>query len=817
MIGRLGELNMSGLLADIHFGFRLLRKSPEVTTVAVIAMAIAIGVAGTIFSVVNTVLIQPLPCSDPARLVSVWQVDPANPATWQPAAAGNYVDWHTMSQSFEKIGAAVNVSRTLTSFDEPETPLMQMVSSGYFDVLGIKPILGRTFTTDEDIPGAKAVLVLSYELWQRRFNSDLNIIGQTTELDGQTCEIIGVMPEGFDNPIFGLTERPQVWLQLTLPQSGLDRRGKDHYVIARLASGRTVNQAQQEMTRISEELKQQHPDTNRNVAALVAPLKESVVRGVRPAVLLLLGAVFFVLLIASSNVAHLLLARSVAREQEFALRRALGAGTGRLVRQLIVESLSLMMLCTIPGLLLTIWGTQSVGLLIPAGLNIPHFDFIVDSNVIVFTLAISIIAGVVLGLVPAIYARRVNLVSGLVGAGRTSGSFSSQRIQKVLVVGEIALSLSLLICAGLMVQSFRNLQRVDQGFDPANVLTFRVSTRGAEYKESQQRARFFKEVRDSLSTMPGVLSVGMAQFHPFYPQFGATIVALEGEPVPEPGKEPRVSAIRNTPDYFSAMKIPLLQGRLFSEYDTDTTQLVVVVSAKMAHQMWGNADPIGKRLAIGNSREGFREVVGVVGDVRTDSFPPDPQSTVYLPMEQDTAPTGVAYVLRTADSPLTYVDAAKKKVWSIDRSLPVFLVRSMEEIVSGMDWRTRFVMSLLAIFSVLSLLLAITGIYAALSYVVSKRAREIGIRMALGAQKGDVLKLLFGQGIKLTFLGIALGALASFALTRVMSNLLFGISSSDAMTFVTVSALLTGVAAIACLVPARRATKVDPIIALKSQ
>ena len=808
---------MSGWLSDVRFGLRLLRRNPEVTAIAVLAMAIAIGVAGTVFSVTNAVLIQPLPFSDPERLVAIWQVDPANASLWRPVAAGNYTDWQRMSQSFEKVGAAVNISKTLTSFDEPDTPLMQTVSSGYFDALGVQPMMGRTFAPEEDRPGARAVMVMSYELWHRRFGEDPNILGRTTELDGVSYEIIGVMPPGFDNPIFGLTVSPDAWLTLAPTESGLDRRGNDHYVIARLAGGVTLSQAQQELTSISQELKQQYPDTNQNIAALVAPLKESVVRGVRQAVLLLMGAVLFVLLIASSNVAHLLLTRSVVREREFAVRQALGAGTVRLLRQLVVESLSLMMLCAGPGLLLTIWGTASVGMLIPTGLNIPHFDFQVDRNVILFTLAIFVLAGIVLGLIPALYARRVSIVSGLAGTGRATGSPGSRRLQRFLVIGETALSLALLVGAGLMVQSFRNLQRLDQGFDANNLLTFRVSTRGAAYKDSESRQRFFKEIGDRFAKIPGVLSVGGAQSHPFYPQFGLTTVTVEGQPAPEPGNEARATAIRSTPDYFSAMKIPLFRGRLFTENDTMGVPPVAVISAKMARQLWGAEDPLGKRLSFASGRNVLRLVVGIVGDVRTDAFPPDPQPTMYIPLEQETAPATFAYVLRTTSSPLAFTEAAAKEVRAVDRAMPVYLVRSMEEIVSGLDWRTRFVMSLLAIFSVLSLLLAVTGIYAALSYVVSQQTREIGIRMALGAEKREVLKLVLGQGMKLALTGVTIGLIASFVVTRLMGSLLFSVSATDPVTFIAIPLILTGVALAACFVPARRAAKVDPMVALRQE
>ncbi|MFL6273965.1 MAG: ABC transporter permease [Blastocatellia bacterium] len=808
---------MTGWLSDLRFGLRLLRRNLEVTLVAVLAMALAIGVAGTVFSVVNAILIQPLPFSQPHRLVAVWQVDPANPAQWRPCAPGNYADWRRMNGSFEEIGAAVSISKTLTSFDEAETPLMQMVSAGYFETLGVRPILGREFTPEEDRRGARAVVLLSYELWQRAFGGDGAVIGRTTELDGVPFEIVGVMPADFDNPIFGLTERPQAWIPLALPENGLDRRGNDHVVVARLAAGVSVDQAQQELSRLSAALKEQYPDTNRNVTALVVPLKESIVRGVRPAVLLLLGAVLFVLLIASSNVAHLLLTRSVVREREFALRRALGASASRLLRQLVIESLLLMTCCAVPGLLLTLWGTHSVGWLIPTGFNIPHFDFQIDRNVLLFTLLIALLPGLMLGLIPALYARRVNLVKGLTGTARATGSPGSRRLQRFLVIAETALSLALLIGAGLMVQSFRNLQRLDQGFDPTNVLTFRVSTRGAQYQESDRRQRFFKEVNDRLTAMPGVEAVGATQFHPFYPQFGATTVLLEGQPLPEPGKEPRATAIHSSPDYFSAMRIGLLRGRLFTEADTGATPAVVVISATMAQALWSSEDPLGKRLKIKGSGDVYRQVVGIVSDVRTDQFPPDPQPTVYMPIEQDVAPPTIAYVMRTTSDPKAFVEAAKREVHAVDRAMPVYLVRSLAEIVGGLDWRTRFVMSLLAIFSVLSLLLAVTGIYAALSYVVSQRTREIGVRMAIGAERRDILRLVVAQGMRLTLIGIGIGVVAAVALTRLMASLLFGVSATDPVTFVLLTLLLLLVALLACYLPARRATQVDPIVALRCE
>jgi putative ABC transport system permease protein len=808
---------MLGLVTDLRFAWRLLRRNFEITVVAMLAMAVAIGVAATMFSVVNAVLIQPLGFHRPDRLVAIWQVDPATPATWRPSAPGNFADWRRISQSFSQIGAAVNASKTLTSFEEPETPLVQQVSYGYFDALEVHPLIGRTITPDEDRPSARAVVVLSYDLWQRGFGGDRSIIGKTTELDGVPHEVIGVMPAEFDNPIFGLTERPQLWVPLALPENGLDRTRNDIYVVARLRDGVSVIQARDELTRISAEIREQYPDTNANINALVTPLKEIIVRGIRPAVLLLLGAVLILLLIASSNVAHLLLTRSVVREREFALRQSLGASSVRLIRQLVIESLVLMTVCVVPGYFLTVWGTKSVGLLIPPGLNIPQFEFAIDRNVILFALAIAALPGLVLGLVPALYARRINLVSGLNASSRASGSRGNRRLQKALVVGEVALSMALLICAGLMVKSFRHLQSLDQGFDPKNVLTFRVSTRGAAYKENEQRQRFYKQVHDRLSNLPGVLAVGAVQHHPVYPQFGLTTAIVEGQPLPESGREPIVSALRCTPDYFGAMKIDLVDGRLFTELDTAGTQPVALVSAKAATLLWGGESPLGKRIAVAASRNVMRQVVGVVRDVRSDSFPPDPKPTIYMPLEQDSAPAAIAFVLKTESSPRTLVEAATREAQAVDRAMPVYLVRTMDEIVSGMDWRTRFVVSLLAIFSSLSLLLALTGIYAALSYLVSQRTRDIGIRMALGARRADVLWLVVKEGLNLSLTGVAIGLVGAFAMTQWMSSLVYGVATTDLVTYALIAVSMTAVSLLACFVPARRGTRVDPVIALRSE
>lgn len=807
----------SGFLLDLRFGWRLLRRNPETTIAAVIAMALAIGVAGTMFSVVNAILIQPLPFSEPQSLIGIWHIDGRNTTTWRPTSAANFLDWSKTNRSFESIGAAVNTSRTLTSFDDPETPLMQLVSRGYFDTLGVRPLLGRTFSSEDDRYGANAVMLLSYELWQRRFAGDLSIVGKSTNLDNVSYEVIGVMPQGFDNPIFGLTEKPQVWLPLRHPATGGDRRNNDHFVIARLKKGVSMPEAQDDILRISAAIAEQFPDTNRNVTARVAPLKEIIVRDVRGAVWFLLGSVLLVVLIASANVAHLQLSRSIERGREFAVRRALGASTGRVIRQLLSESVVFMILCALPGLLLTLWGTRVVGKLIPAGLNIPQFEFQMDLNVAVFTLLISLLPAVLLGLVPAIHAGRAQIVKGLGGMTRSAGSASANRFQKMLVVGEAALSLALLVGAALMLQSFRNLEGLDQGFDPSQTLTFRVSTRGAEYQPNERKQRFFKELHDRFSAIPGITAVGAAQSHPFYPQFALTTALPEGRPVPEPGKELRLTALRCTPQYLPAMRIQLLRGRLLDDSDGNMRTPVALVSVKAARLLWANEDPIGKRVALGASPSVLREVVGLVADVRSDRFPPEPQPTLYLPVEQDVVPAALAYVLRTNGEPMHFLEAVRKEVAQVDRSMPVYLARSMEEIIAGLDWRTRFVTSLLSIFSGLAVMLSLTGTYAALSYVVSQRAREIGVRVALGASRRDVMGMVAGQGLRLALTGSIVGVTASLALSRLLASLLYGVGATDALTLAAAATLVIVASVVASAIPAWRASRVDPLIAIRSE
>ncbi len=807
---------MSSWIRDIRFGFRMLRKSPEITSVAVLAMAIAIGATTTIFSVVNGVLLEPLPFEDTGSMVSIWQIDPARPEVWSTTAAATYVAWRDRTTTFSEVTSARNRSFTLSSFEDGDTPLMRQVAHNYFDLLGAQPFLGRTFRAQDDVPGAPPTVILSYELWQKRFGSDPDAVGRTTELDDVSHEIIGVMPQGFDNPVFGLVDLPQAWLPYRYGTTGLNRQDNGHLVIARLAPGTTLEQAQADLDRLSGELQKELPETHDRVAALVAPIKERMVRNVRPGLLMLFGAVVFVLLVACGNVANLLLARALTRQKEMSLRRALGANLGHLSRQLVVESLLLTTVGAGFGLLLAVWGTQAVGLLIPDGFNVPDAAFEIDLRVLLFTLGVAVLTGMLFGLLPASIALRSDLESDLgSGTQRTTAGGRNQRLRSLLVIAEVALSLVLLIAAGLMVRSFLRLEGLNPGFDARNVLTFRVSTRGEKYADPARRTRFYEEVAEELATIPGVRAASAAQALPIFGQFRDLPVSLDAEPAPEPGSEPVVLVRRVVPGFLDAFGVPLLKGRALSRFDDADAAPVVVISKTMARQLWGSRDPIGESLTLIDGQGISRQVVGIAGDVRSDGTPPDPQPIVYLPLAQDAAPvTSMGYIVRTEGPPMAVLESARAKVRGVDRGMPLYLARTLDQQIHILDWQSRFLMSLLALFAVLALALATTGIYGVLSYTVSKRSREIGIRMALGARRKDVVSMIVRGGLSLALAGILGGLVAALGFSQVLASQLYGVSATDPMTYLTLALALAVTAVAASVIPALRATRVDPAVTL---
>jgi putative ABC transport system permease protein len=808
---------MADWLRDLKLGVRVLYRTPQLSVVGIVALGLAIGAATTAFSVANRLLIHPLPFPRPDRLIAIWQVDPGRSTNWQRASVGNFLDWRRLAGSVDLMAGGQNASLTLTSFEDGDTPLIRRVTRGYFELLGATPLLGRTFRPEEDRPGGPTAILLSYELWQRRFGGDPGVIGRTTELDRRPFSIVGVMPRDFENPVFGPGVRPQAWIPAQLAESGLERGAvaNGFLVMARLRDGVSLQQAREEMAAIGQRLQREYPDANRNVDVLVTSAAEPIVRRSRPAMLLLLGSVLLVLLVACANVANLLLTRTVERQGELAIRRALGASSGVLGRQLLAEGLVLAAAGGAIGLLGAWWGTRAVLGLLPESPLIPQFDFTPDATVLGFALSVTVAAGMALVLLPMLQIlRRGSQQPLLPGAHRVTGDRERRRTRGALVVGEVALSLALLIAAGLMMRSFARLQTLDPGFDPEGLLTFRVSTRGERYQDAEARLAFFRDVRDKIAAAPGVSAVGVSQAHPFFAAFGDTPVSLGRAPAAD-GSEPRMAVRQVLPGYFEAMRMRLQEGRSIEETDTGDSAPVAVISRTAARQLALDRGAVGETLTILDGRRISRRVVGVVSDVRSAESPPEPLPVVYIPLAQDPAPTSMAFVVRAPGSPASLLRMVEERVRSVDPLMPVYLVQTMRSLLETLDVRTRFLGSLLAVFAALGLVLALTGTYAVLSYAISRRSRELGIRMALGARRRDVVGMVLAGAGRLAVLGIAIGVASALALSRALESQLYGIGARDPSTYTSLSVLVACVVLLAAALPALRASRVDPVRTLR--
>jgi putative ABC transport system permease protein len=813
--GARGRTNMLGdLWQDLRYGLRMLLKSPGFTIVAVIALALGIGANSAIFSVVNTVLLRPLPYKAPERLVMVWEDDTKDGHPRDTPAAANYIDWRDQNQVFEGMSAIADVSFNLTGSGEPERISGRRVSANLFSLLGVEPQLGRAFTPEEDQPSAARVAIMSHGLWQRRFGSDAKIIGQSLTLNGQSVTVVGVMPPHFQFP----SREDELWIPIAFTSQEAANRGR-HYlqVVARMKPGVTLQQAQAEMNTIAARLQQQYPNSNTGLGATVVSLHEQLVGDIKPALLVLLGAVGFVLLIACANVANLLLARAAGRQKEIALRVALGASRSRLIRQFLTESLLLAALGGVVGLLLSLWGVSLLKAFIPQ--NISQFkDIAIDAKVLGFTLLISLLTGLIFGLAPAAQTSSFNLNETLKEGGRDSVAGSrGNRIRGMLVIAEVAVSLILLIGAGLLINSFLRLRSVDPGFSADKLLTMRIVLPTLKYPDQARRTAFYTELVQRIESLPGVQSAAVTNWIPLVSQGDSQGISIEGRPEPAPGQGPVVVTRVVSPNYFRTMDIQLLQGRQFNEQDRADAPGVVVISETMARSLWAGEDPIGKRLKVGalSSPTQWLTIVGVVKDVRQFQLNAEPKPQMYMPYEQPTFFVPSHLVIRTNVEPLSLASAVRGAVWGIDKDQPVSNISTMEDVLSESVARQRFSMLLLAIFAAVALVLAAVGLYGVMSYSVAQRTHEIGIRMALGAQRSDVLKMVVGQGLKLVLIGVVLGLVASFVLTRVMTSLLYGVSATDPTTFLSISLVLISVAMLASYLPARRATKVDPMIALR--
>ncbi len=814
---------MQTIWQDLRYGARMLLKHPGFALIAVITLALGIGANTAIFSVVNSLLLRPLPYRDSERLAIIWTHSPGANVAQDWPSPGQFSSIKSENSVFESLALAQGANVILTGQTAPERLGAVYATSAVFSLLGAQAMLGRVFLPEEDTPDKPLTVILSYGLWQRRFGGDPKVIGQSLTINGRSRSVVGVMPADFSlgyevMPTVGSVSQAELLLPLPLSVDRMNNHGDENYnVLARLKPGATVEQAQAELNLVARRLEQQRPENypaSRRFSFSVRPLLEQVVGDVRKPLLILLGAVGCVLLVACANVANLLLARAATREKEIAIRTAIGAGRWRVMRQLLTESVLLAFAGGAAGLLLAVWGLAGLRWLNPG--DIPRMSAIsIDGRALAFTSAVVLLTGILFGLAPALRSSQVSLSETLKEGGRSLIG-GHRRLRNLLVVAEIALSLVLLIGAGLLIRSFIRVQQVEPGFAPQNVLSLRLALVGPAYSDEARRVSFYRQLWERVRGLPGVESAGGASVLPLTGGLGWGNITIEGYN-PSSGQsmiqaDQRVASV----GYFETMKIPLISGRFFTEQDTKESAQVAIVDESLARAYWPNADPIGKRLKQGDagSKAPWLTVVGVVGNVKQYALDTDSRVVLYMPHLQIPL-NNLGVVVRTTADPFSVAAAVTREARAIDPNLPVYDVKPMEQWLSESLARRRFAMLSLGLFALAAMILAAVGIYGVISYSVAQRAREIGIRVALGAQTRNVLKLVIGQGMLLAGVGVGAGLIAAFAITRVMASLLFGVGATDPLTFAAIALLLAGVALLACWIPARRAAKVDPMIALR--
>jgi putative ABC transport system permease protein len=810
---------LEDFLQDARFALRMLRKSPGFTVIAILTLALGIGASTAIFSVVNAVLLHPLAYKDSDRLVTLLHNGT------DPVAAANYFDWRDQSRSFDAMGAADYWSANLTGIDSPEHILGLKVTQTLLPMLGVEPLLGRLFAEGEDEPGADHEVILSYALWQRRFGGDRNLLGKTIALDGEPYAIVGVMPREFHFAPFWATHS-EMWVPNPLRERAHDRDGNSLRIFARLKPGVVLPQARAEIAGVTARLERQYPGTNRGVE--VTPLKEQVVGKIETPLLVLLGAVGFVLLIACANVAHMLLARSAARQKEIAVRTALGAGRARVIRQFLTENLLLSITGGSAGLLLALWGTRALVALGPT--DIPRVESVtVDARVVFFMLGVTVLTSVAFGLAPALQASSVNLSDTLKESGRgSSDGIRRNRLRSFLVASEFALALMLLIGAGLMIRSFSALQSVDPGFNPHNVLSMIVSVAGSKEFDPAPREIFYRQLLERVRTLPDVESAAGINHLPVGSDIWDWSFTIDGRSKPLPGDAPRAIYRIVTPGYFQTMRLPLIRGRDISAADAGAAPGVVIINEQAAREYWPGEDPLGKRVSFHESENHFPTwltIIGIAKNAKQGDWTDPPFPEAYLAAFQtvdflggpDSHSSYITLVVHTSGDPAALAPALKNVVWSFDRNLAISDVTTMDGEIAHATAQPRFEMLLLGVFAFVALALAAVGIYGVMTYSVSRRTHEIGIRISLGASRTHVLLLVVRQGMILALAGSAVGIAGAIALSRLMAKLLYGVLPTDPITFVAVALLLMIVAFAASCIPARRAMRVDPMIALRHE
>ncbi|HET6890400.1 MAG TPA: ABC transporter permease [Pyrinomonadaceae bacterium] len=798
---------METLINDIRYGIRTMLKRPAFTAVALIALALGIGANTAIFSLVNAVLLKPLPFAEPDRLVWVWgNFSGGNRASVAPL---DFLDYRNENKTFEQFAASgsLPLALNLTGSGEPERLSAARITGNYLQALGTMPALGRPFVLENEKPGSDEVVIFSYKLWQTRFGGDAGIIGKTVTLDGKKREVIGVMPQNFSFP-FDVA----LWFPMNFDVDPEMKLRKAHFLrpIGKLKEGITIAQAQADLDIIANRLEEQYPDSNTGWGLRLVSLREQLIGDTRPTLFILLGAVGFVLLIACANVANLLLVRAAARQKEIALRTALGAGRLRIVRQMITESVLLALVGGTLGTLFAIWGVNFLVTL--SADSIPLTAQVnIDTTVLGFTLLISLFTGVLFGLAPALRTMKLNLIESLKEGGRGSEGAPGNRTRSVLVVIESAVAVVLLVGAGLLVRSLIQLQNTNPGFDAHNVLTMRLALPMEKYSTPEKASSFFQELESRVSGLPGVESVGMVTELPLSGQLNDMPFTVEGRPPVTIDQAFGADFRRVNQHYLRTLRIPILRGRNFTDQEVRQSAKVTLVSELLVSQVFPNEDPIGKRLVMAMGDQPF-EIIGVTGDIRHSALETQPFPAMYWP----TYATGrTNLVIRTQGDPTSITAAVRREVRAIDLDQPVSDIKTMEQWLDTAVATPRYRTILLGLFALLAVVLASTGIYGVMSYSVAQRTHEIGVRMALGARQLDVLKLVVRQGMGLVLIGVALGLLGAIALTRVMASLLFGVGARDPLTLVVVATLLSLVAFVACYIPARRATKVDPLVALR--
>jgi predicted permease len=816
---------METLRQDLSYGFRTLFKNPGFTAVAVLSLAIGIGANSAIFSVINALLLRPLPYQDADRLAILWQRSPGLNVAQDWFSPGQCLDVKAENQVFEQVAVTIGASFNLTGQGGPEHVDGARVTSSLFPLLGAKAALGRVLLPEEDSPGKPSTVILSHGFWRRRFGGDPQVIGKTLVLSGSSFEIVGVMQPGFSLTkevmlTVNAIERADVLLPLPMSEGARTNRGNEDFnIFAKLKPGVSLAQAQADMDVIAGRMKQRYPENypaHGGLTISVAPLLKQVVGEIDLALYVLLATVGFVLLIACANVANLLLARATVRQKEIAIRAAVGASRARIARQLLTESALLALTGGMLGIVIALGAVEALRAFGPE--NIPRLNEIgVDGRVAAFTFFISMLTGIVFGLAPALRASRVDLNETLKEGGRGADRGHGRHMtRKLLVVFEVALSLIVLICAGLLIRSYRRLVNAHPGFDSRNVHAMRLSLPGARYSTPESIVGFFRQVGERLERTPGVESVGTSYSLPMSAvAFAWEPIAVEGY-APPTAQDTIISNVRIiNPGYFDVMRIPLKLGRYFTGQDIKGAQETVIVNEALAERFWPNEYPIGKRLQRGKSGP-WRTVVGVISDAKEYSAEKEPPIAVYYPAEQVIA-RNMYLVIRTTSDPVPMTSAIVKEIQAVDPEMPVYDVGSMDQRLYVSLARRRFSMFLLGVFALIALILAAIGVYGVMAYSVSQRTHEFGVRIALGARPDAILRLVIRQALILAALGVAIGLIGAFALTRVMSSLLFGVSATDLLTFVITSLLLGSIALMASYIPARRAAKVDPIAALQHE